>query len=226
MELDRVDTQRAYDLIREKINTLELAPGEPIDEAGLAEELGLGLVPVREAIKQLVRDALVETPHGGLYVADVNAGDLEQISEIRLLLETYCARQAALKATSDDLDILEALRQEQIAIPQEDYRRLFEVDHKFHQAIARAAHNKYLAQSLDHYFGLSQRLWYLVLPHLKFLPSAVEKHLDLVKAIRDKDADRAEAIMRDHVQDFYGKVRQVLTDISGNAVDRQPETKQ
>lgn len=220
MELDRVDTQRAYDLIREKINTLELAPGEPIDEAGLAEELGLGLVPVREAIKQLVRDALVETPHGGLYVADVNAGDLEQISEIRLLLETYCARQAALKATSDDLDILEALRQEQIAIPQEDYRRLFEVDHKFHQAIARAAHNKYLAQSLDHYFGLSQRLWYLVLPHLKFLPSAVEKHLDLVKAIRDKDADRAEAIMRDHVQDFYGKVRQVLTDISGNAVDR------
>ena len=220
MELVRVDTQRAYNLIREKINTLELAPGAPIDEAGLAEELGLGLVPVREAIKQLVRDALVETPHGGLYVADVNVGDLEQISEIRLLLETYCARQAALKATTDDLDILEALRQEQLAIPQEDYRRLFEVDHKFHQAIARAAHNKYLAQSLDHYFGLSQRLWYLVLPHLKFLPSAVEKHLDLVTAIRERDADRAEAIMRDHVQDFYGKVRQVLTDLSGNSADR------
>jgi DNA-binding GntR family transcriptional regulator len=211
MELVRVDTQRAYELIREKINTLDLAPGAPIDEAGLAGELGMGQVPVHEAIKLLLHDALVVVFHGGVYVADVNIADLEQISEIRLLLESFCARQAAQRATSDDLVILEALRQEQLAIPAGENRRLFEVDHKFHQAIARAAHNPYLAQSLEQYFGLSQRLWYLVLPHLQFLPAAVEKHLDLVNAIREKDPDRAESIMRDHVQDFYAKVRQVLT---------------
>jgi DNA-binding GntR family transcriptional regulator len=213
MELVRVDTQRAYELIREMINTLELAPAAPIDEAGLADKLGLGLAPVHEAIKLLVHDGLVVTQHKGLYVADVNLDDLEQISEIRLLLEGFCAHQAAQRASADDLAILEALRQEQLAIPAGENRRLFEVDHKFHQAIARAAHNKYLAQSLDRYFGLSQRLWYLVLPHLRFLPAAVEKHLELVDAIQDKDAERAENIMRDHVQDFYGKVRQVLTDL-------------
>jgi DNA-binding GntR family transcriptional regulator len=53
-------------------------------------------------------------------------------------------------------------------------------------------------------------LWYLALPHLAFLPSAVEKHLDLVEAIQAHDADRAERIMRDHVQEFYAKVKAVL----------------
>ena len=113
-------------------------------------------------------------------------------------------------ATADDIAVLEALRQEQAAIPPEDSRRLFEVDHKFHQAVARAAHNKYMARTLDQFYGLSLRLWYLVLPHLDFLPAAVEKHLDLVAAIKAGDADRAEAIMRDHVQSFYNKVQEIL----------------
>jgi DNA-binding GntR family transcriptional regulator len=84
------------------------------------------------------------------------------------------------------------------------------VDHKFHQAIARAAHNQYLADALERLFGLSQRLWYLALPHLGFLPSAVETHLDLVDAIENQDVDRAERIMRSHVQEFYDQVRNIL----------------
>ena len=67
-----------------------------------------------------------------------------------------------------------------------------------------------LERTLDQFFGLSLRLWYLVLPHLDFLPAAVEKHLDMVEAIKTGDADRAEAIMRDHVQSFYNKVQQIL----------------
>ena len=93
---------------------------------------------------------------------------------------------AARRATPDDLVVLEAIRQEQVAADPGDPRRLFEIDHQFHKAIAQAAHNKYLAQTLDHFFGLSLRLWYLVLPHLEFLPGAVEKHLDLADAIRSR----------------------------------------
>lgn len=212
MELVRVDTQRAYELIRGKITTLELAPGAPINEQHLAEDLDMGLVPVREALKLLAHDDLVViTPRHGLYVANVSVSDLEQISEMRLSLESLCARLAAQRATSDDLAVLEALRQEQATIPPEDSQRLFDFDHRFHQAIARASHNQYLTRTLDYFFGLSQRLWYLALPHLGFLPAAVQKHLDLVDAIKSGDADQAEQIMRNHVQDFYDKVRQVLT---------------
>jgi DNA-binding GntR family transcriptional regulator len=64
---------------------------------------------------------------------------------------------------------------------------------------------------LERLFGLSQRLWYLVLPRLGFLPSAVEKHLELVAAIEEGDEEQAEAIMRAHVADFYAQVRVVLS---------------
>jgi len=212
MELVRVDTQRAYELIWERITTLEMAPGAPINEQQLAQELDMGQVPVREALRLLAHENLVVvTPRHGLYVADVNASDLEQLSEIRLPLEALCANLAAQRATPDDLVILEALRQEQANAPAADTHRLFDLDHKFHQAVAHAAGNKYLAQTLDRLFGLSRRLWYLVLPHLGYLPASVEEHLELVEAIRAGDADRAGQIMHHHVKEFYAKVRKTLT---------------
>jgi DNA-binding GntR family transcriptional regulator len=212
MQLERVDTKRAYERIRERITTLELPPGSPINEQQLADDLDMGLVPVREALKLLAHDNLVViTPRHGLYVADVNVPDLEQLSEMRLTLEGLSARLAAQRATDDDIVVLEALRLEQASTPAEDSRRLFDLDHKFHQAIAQAAHNKYLADSLERLFGLSQRLWYLALPNLGFLPSAVEIHLQLVEAIESKDADRAEQTMRKHVAEFYAQVRETLT---------------
>ncbi|MBN1657529.1 MAG: GntR family transcriptional regulator [Anaerolineae bacterium] len=215
MELERVDTKRAYERVRDKITTLAMAPGEAINEQALAHELEMGVVPVREALKLLAHENLVTiTPRHGMYVADVNVPDLERISEMRLALEGLSARLAAARATEDDLVVLEALRRQQTAALGEasdaDRRRLIDVDHKFHQAVAQAAHNKYLEEALERLFGLSQRLWYLVLPELAFLAPAVEKHLNLVTAIRDGDGDQAEAIMRDHVAEFYDKVHDVL----------------
>jgi DNA-binding GntR family transcriptional regulator len=225
MELERVDTKRAYGLLRERITTLDLLPGSPIYEQQLAEDLDMGVTPVREALKLLAHDNLVViTPRHGFYVADVNVADLEQISEMRLILESLSARLAAQRATADDIVVLEALRQEQAKTPPEDRRRLFEVDHKFHQAVAQAAHNKYLAESLERLFGLSQRLWYLALPKLGFLPSSVEKHLDLVEAIETGDADRAEQVMRSHVQEFYDQVRKTFVGTS-QEVDHGAERK-
>lgn len=210
MELISVDTQRVYALIREKIITLELAPGTPVSEELLSKELGAGPGPVREAIKLLAHDQLIDLSTGGINVAPVDIPDLEQISEIRILAESFSARQAARRAAPDDLIVLEALCREQAAIPPGEYRRLLDLDHKFHQAIAQAARNKYLTQTLDHLFGLSQRLWYLALPRLDFLPAAVGKHLELADAIKSGNADKAEQVMRDHVQGFYDRVKEVL----------------
>jgi DNA-binding GntR family transcriptional regulator len=211
MELVQVDTQRAYEKIRKKIITLELAPGSLINEQQLAEELNLGPAPTREALKLLAHDELVSvTPRHGLYIADISIPDLEQLSEMRLSLESLSARLAARRADSDDLMVLEALRQEQTSIPPDDSRSLLDIDHKFHQALVQAAKNKYLARTLEHFFGLSQRLWYMALPQLDFLPTAVAEHLDIVTAIKDGDAERAGQIMHEHVQEFYNRVKVVL----------------
>lgn len=216
MELVRIDTQHAYEIIREKITSLELAPGSPIDEGKLAEELEMGLFPVREALNLLAHDHLVEVePEAqGLFVSRVEIRDLQQISEVRMLLEPYCASQAAVHATADDIVVLEALSQEQRQIPQDQPKLLFDLDHKFHQAIARAAKNKFLAEILEDFYGYSKRAWFLILPHLGFLPAAVESHLDMVKAIKAQDAERASQIMQDHVGDFYEKVFEILKTIS------------
>ncbi len=213
MELVRIDTKRAYELIREKITSLELAPGSPVDEGKLAEEMEMGLVPVREALNLLAHDHLVSTEVQGLFVSKVEIADLQQISEIRMLLEPYCVMQAAFHATADDIVVLEALCQEQGQIPADQPKQLFDLDHKFHQAIARAAKNKYLAEILEDFYGHSKRAWLLVLPHLDFLSTAVESHLGMVQAIKEQDSERAAAMMKEHVQGFYEKVFEILKSI-------------
>ena len=211
MELIAVDTQDAYTRIREAIVTLALDPGSLLDEQKLADALHLGGAPVREALKLLVHDGLVIlTPRHGLYVADISLADLEQISEVRQVLEPFCAELAARRATSDDLSVLDALRSEHAAVSGDDRRRLLDVDHKFHQAVVRAAANGHLVRVMEHLFGLSQRLWYLALPQLDMLPTAVAEHLDLLTAVKRRDAESARRIMHAHVKDFYGRVRTLL----------------
>lgn len=213
MELVEIDTRHAYDRIRAQIITLELAPGTLINEQALCQSLNMGSVPVREALKLLAHDELIViTPRHGLYVADISVPELEQLSEVRLTLEPLCAGLAAQRATPDDLTVLEALRAEQAGTASSDSRRLLEVDHKFHQAIVRASKNKYLFGILENLFGLSQRLWYLALPRLDSLPTAVAEHLQLVESIKNQDAETARKIMHDHVKEFYDRVRSVLSD--------------
>jgi len=206
MKLNKVDTEKAYQLLWEKITSLELKPGEILDIAALAAELKLSRASVREALRLLIHDHLVEAPPRGLYVAGLNFEDLEKISTIRLNLETLAAQQAARHATRDDLVILQTLCEE-IA---QDTRELFILDQHFHQAIAQAAHNNYLEEMLQRLYGLSKRLWFLALPHLDFLPSAVKSHIKLVEAIDNKDETLAMEIMGNHIEEFYLKIKDII----------------
>jgi len=232
MDSTQTDLEQTYQLIREQIITLELAPGSPINERHLAADLDMDLGLVQEALRLLARDGLVViTPRHehGTFVAHVHLADLDQLSRVRLTLETLSARLAAELATAEDLAVLEALRQEQASIPAGDSKGLLELDRRFHQAIAQAARNRYLADTLERLFGLSQRLWYLALPRLDVLPAAVAEHLELLAAIRDGNAELASELMYSHVEGFYNKVRGLLaskvtasygTDIRSVEVDK------
>jgi len=206
MKLKKVDTEKAYQQLWEKITSLELQPGENLDISNLADDLELSHASVEEALRLLVHDHLVEAPPRGLYVAELRLSDLEKISTIRLNLETLAAQQAARNATKDDLVILQTLCEE-IA---QNTRELFTLDQRFHQAIARAAHNNYLAETLERLYGLSKRLWFLALPYLDFLPSAVKSHVRLVEVIRAGEESLAMEIMQKHIEEFYLKIREII----------------
>lgn len=206
MNISKVDTEKAYQLLWDKITSLELPPGEILDISALAEQLGFSQNSIREALSMLVHDHLVEAPPRGLYVAGLKFSDLEKISTIRLNLETLAAQQATRNANQDDLVILQTLCEE-VA---QDTRELFKLDQRFHQAIARAAHNNYLEDTLQRLYGLSKRLWFLALPHLDFLSGAVKSHIKLVEAIRDGNESLAMEIMQNHIEEFYLKIREVI----------------
>jgi DNA-binding GntR family transcriptional regulator len=102
------DADKAYQIIKEKIITLELPPGSAIHETALAEELQLGRTPIREALKLLQAEQLVTTvPRRGMFVSSISITDLQQIAEVRMQLEGLAARLAAQRATPEELMALE-----------------------------------------------------------------------------------------------------------------------
>jgi DNA-binding GntR family transcriptional regulator len=214
--LKRVDTTRAYQQLFELITTLQLKPKQVLDPAQLSLDLDTAEHAVREALQLLSYDELLVIEDDRMAVAEIRMQDLTGLSELRLLLEPYSAKLAAERRAPDDLAVMEALRVESSRLQDSDAVSLFELDSKFHRAIARAARNKYLQRSLDRYYGLSRRLWFLVLPELEFLPSAVSEHVGLLQAIREGDPSQAETLMHSHVQSFYKRVEQILERFSGD----------
>ncbi|MBC7241969.1 MAG: GntR family transcriptional regulator [Anaerolineae bacterium] len=212
MELERIDTQKAYNLIKEKIITLQLKPGAPIDEDALCAEAGLTPTAVREALKWLAHDHLVDiTPRHGIRVAEANPAELRELFEMRLPLETLCARMAAERATADDIVVMDALVREYERVKGAgNVDTLLDLDHRFHSALADAAHNRYMRETLERFFGLSERLWYLASPQIDWVLSALDRHAELVQAIKARDAERAAGLMHQHVLDFQALVERAL----------------
>jgi DNA-binding GntR family transcriptional regulator len=203
---------RAYADLRDRIVTLRIAPGAPIDEDVLGGELGIGRTPVREAIKRLALENLVTVfPRRGTFASEINITDLADISDVRMQLEGHAAYRAAQRITPAQRAELDALLAE-LAGSQgsDDIDALMELDTRVHRFIHRAAGNPYLEDSLGRYFNLSLRIWYLVLDRLPHLFTRVHEHAPLLQAIADGDAERARAIITEHIETFEREIRAVL----------------
>jgi len=209
----RSQSEEAYFKIRDRILCLDLAPGSVVNEARLREELAIGRTPIREALQRLAHEKLVRSvPHRGTFVTDVNITDLARITEVRVVLESHAARLAAERCATADRaairELLAALKSGAAA----DQRQLMNLDQEIHRQIYRSARNSFLESTLERYFNLSLRLWFLVLDHEVRLRDAVEEHVALLEAVLAGDGDRAEDIMRRHVTGFEREIRKVLVE--------------
>ena len=205
-------SDQAYYRIRELIVTLELPPGSLVSERELMERLELGRTPIREALRTLARECLVEVyPRRGIFVSSVDVRDLAGLSEVRLTLESRGARLAAERATDADRGQIDLLLDELAGVDDEpSTRQLIDLDQRIHRHIYHCTHNPFLATTLNEYYVLTLRIWFLVLDRVARLGDAVDEHRDLLHAIRDGDADRAEEAMCRHVQGFEDAIRRVL----------------
>jgi DNA-binding GntR family transcriptional regulator len=204
---------QAFFAIRELIVTLELPPGSVVSERELMGRLGLGRTPVREALRDLARARLVEVyPRRGMFVSGVDVGDIAALSEARLVLESQAARLAAERSTPADRAETEALLDEVARLADEpDERHLIELDQRIHRHVYRAAHNPFVEATLEEYYVLALRIWFLALDRVADrLDRSVHEHRELLEAIRDGEPDRAEEAMRRHILSFDAAIRAVL----------------
>jgi DNA-binding GntR family transcriptional regulator len=203
---------RAYIGLRDRIVSLRIAPGAPIDEDALGAELEMGRTPVREALKRLALESLVTVfPRRGTFASEINITDLAHISDVRTQLEGHAAYRAAQRLTDVQRAELEGLLAE-LGQSQgsDDVEALMALDARVHRFIYRCAGNPYLEETLGRYFNLSLRIWHLVLDRLPHLFARVHEHDDVLHAIAAGQAALARDILAEHIATFEREIRAVL----------------
>lgn len=205
-------SDQAYRRIRDLIVTLDLPPGAVVSEADLMTRLGMGRTPIREALRFLSRERLVEVyPRRGIFVAGVDPRELTALSEARAALEPAAARLAAVRLGDDDRAVLDELLHELDGLGRiPDERTLIALDQRLHRFVYRTCRNSFLEGSLEEYYTHALRIWFLALDRLEHLGDAVGEHRAILQAIRDGDGDLAAQTMAAHIDGFENSIRQAL----------------
>ena len=187
--------------------TLRIAPGEVLSEYALAEQLGLGRTPIREALQRLAGEGLVAIlPRKGILVTETDAGAQLLVLEVRRELERMLCRAAAYRATADERarlrDIATGMDR---ASRSNDDIAFMRLDRDLNHLIVEAAHNEYAARAMRSLQGLSRRFWYLHYKTAADLPHCARLHASQARAIADggtnKAASASDALM-DYVESF------------------------
>jgi DNA-binding GntR family transcriptional regulator len=199
--LSRTASATAADLIRQAIVEGRVAPGQRLKEEELAQELGISRTPIREALHLLQAEGLVEAaPNRGATVRAYELGDLEDMYELRALLEGLAAGRAAARVTEAHLDDLRAScsRFERL-VGGSDLMALVKENAFFHETILGAAGSERLTGMVRQVVAMpltyKSYIWYSPTQ----VAASFHYHRQLTHALERRDAQRAELIMREHV---------------------------
>ncbi len=201
-------TDQAYERLREAIIGLELKPGALYTEAQLAEFVGLGRTPVREALHRLIREELVSTRRNrGIQVTPIDVIRQLQLLDVRRALERLLAERACAQATEQERrEMLRLADVTEASAADNDIKAFLAVNRDVQDLKARAAHNEILQSTMDLFFGLSRRFWVAYSPRIPgSLQTASRLHARVLRAIAVGDRDAAASStneLLDFLEDF------------------------
>lgn len=204
-----IASTQVYAELRERILRGELKAGSALKERDLCAQLDVSRTPVREALRQLSAEGLVEVrPHRSIVVASFDPAEVEEVFELGVMLESFIAGLAADKATADDVERLRATVAAMgrlAAEPPADLRlRYAALDRAFHEALATAARSPRIAAVLH------QTINFRLLINLfdDYAPLDIEtslmQHRNILAAVETSNADWAAAAMRNHIRTGQG----------------------
>jgi DNA-binding GntR family transcriptional regulator len=190
-------SDEAYAQIRSMIISCQLRPGSVISEIELMSQLEMGRTPIREALRNLANEKLIEVyPRRGMFVAG---------------LEIQAAGLAAERASATDKSVIDQLIKEIDAIKGEPkMEKLIHLDQRIHHQIYAATHNDFLVSTLDQYYAHALRIWFMALDRVSELEEAIIEHRALLQSILDGDKKAAERAMREHIEGFETTIRKSL----------------
>ena len=194
----------AYDELRAMIVDGRLAPGARVGQGELAASLGISRGSVREALRRLVGDGLVEFEvNRGFFVADLGLSQVLERLEARLHLEPVLARLAAARRTDGDIAALRRAVEEERAA--RSAAAAHDASRAFHIAVATATGNDALLRVVDRLWipDVGRRLLARRRAQPDWQEADVDEHLALLAAIEAGDGDRADVIMREHVESAW-----------------------
>ena len=195
-------TDRAYERIKHDIICCIIAPGTEISEAQLCTQYKLGKAPVRMALSRLAHEGLVRAiPRRGYMVTAVTLKDIQDIFELRLMLEPAAARMAAGRVNAQRLRTLdEACRAGYQPGDARSISRFLDATKAFHVAIAQATGNPRLARCIGELHDEMTRLLHLGLGLRNRSQELQHEHRALVKALLRGDGGTAERVCRDQIE--------------------------
>lgn len=195
---DQPQGETAYRRLIEEIRTGELAPGDRLRESELAGRLGISRTPVREAIRRLEADGLVvHLPRQGAAIRRLDYAEIAELYEMRAVLEATAARLAARSASEVELEELAALNKEFAAAG--EGQRAYELNRQFHFMLLDAAKNRFLVKATEALRKTMLILGATTLMESERVRQAVDEHDRLLNALAERDGERAESEMRNHI---------------------------
>jgi len=196
--------ERAYRQIKTDVLAGIHPIGARLKEEELAEQTGVSRTPVREALRRLNAEGLVDfTPHQGAYVATWSSQDIEEIFGLRAVLESYGVRLAATRISDLQIDELEAMADAVEAAAEEgalDLGRISRLNDRFHKIMLSAAGNKRLVRLLSGIVEMPIVLRTYGIYTPEQLRRSFNHHRELITALRVRDPDWAAAVMEAHVR--------------------------
>lgn len=193
--------QEVAERLRQRIFAHELTPGTWIDEQKLAEQYGISRTPLREALKVLASEGLVELkPRRGCYVTEISRRDLDDLFPLIAMLEGRCAAEAVSKAKPADIAALKQIHEAlEKAAHDERIEAFFEANQEFHRKVQELSGNRWLLQVIQDL----RKVLKLSRMHSLSLEGRLQQSLDehrlIMAAIAGGDAKRAEQLMHDHL---------------------------
>ena len=202
----------AYNELLERIVDLRLPPGVVINEKAMGLELGLGRMPVREAIARLASGRfLTVLPRRGAVVSAIGLADVLDMFEAREAIECGVVYIVADRATPHELTRFREL----VALADEartgtDHRAYLRADHAVHDYLVRMVHNGLLQDAADLLLLHNSRFWHQYFSDRPAQPSTMMSHSSLIDALEAHNPDAAARAMREHLQASRALVQEVL----------------